>query len=201
LLQAALDRLVALRPRLCPRQVLGVRIGLLGGSHLGLELPQVNKRLLVFMETDGCAADGVTAGTGCRLGRRTMRIMDFGKVAATFADTETGLAVRVAPKAGIREAAQRYAPEAGSRWEAQLAGYRIMPTTELLRIQQVTLTVDLEKLISRPGLRVTCEACGEEIMNEREVFHEGMLLCQSCHGHSYYRPALGPDKFPASSSA
>jgi formylmethanofuran dehydrogenase subunit E len=64
-----------------------------------------------------------------------------------------------------------------------------MPEQELLLAQPVTLTVSLEKLISQPGLRVTCEACGEEIMNEREVIHEGMVLCRACAGEAYYRPA------------
>ncbi len=96
---------------------------------------------------------------------------------------------------------RRDAPEARNRREAQLAGYRIMPTVELLHIQQVTLTVDLERLISRPGLRVTCEACGEEIMSEREVSHEGLVLCQSCPGHSYYRPAPIADESSCPNSA
>jgi formylmethanofuran dehydrogenase subunit E len=76
-----------------------------------------------------------------------------------------------------------------------------MPTVELLHIQQVTLTVELEKLISRTDLRVTCEACGEEIVNEREVIHEGMVLCRSCDGYSYYRPAPIPDEILISASA
>lgn len=43
--------------RLCPRQVMGARIGLQGGRLLGLALPQVSgqKRLLTFVETDGCS--------------------------------------------------------------------------------------------------------------------------------------------------
>jgi formylmethanofuran dehydrogenase subunit E len=45
--------------------------------------------LLTILETDGCAADGVSAATGCWVGRRTLRVEDFGKVAATFVDTQT----------------------------------------------------------------------------------------------------------------
>ena len=40
----------------------------------------------------------------------------------------------------------------------------------------------LEALLSKPGRRVTCEACGEEIINEREVVHEGTVLCRACAG-------------------
>src|SRR5687768_11979454 len=82
---------------LCPRQILGVRMGLLAGDLLGLELPQKNKRLIVFVETDGCFVDGITVSTGCSMGHRTMRLMDYGKVAATFVDSQSNRAFRIAP--------------------------------------------------------------------------------------------------------
>ena len=146
--------------------------------------------MIVFMETDGCGADGVSVATGCWVGRRTMRVFDYGKVAATFIDTHTGQAVRVAPQLGIREAAWAYAPAAPDRRTAQLEGYQGMPDVELLQVQSVTLTVDLGCLISRSGIRVICEACGEEIMNEREIIRQGQTLCRPCAGDSYYRLAL-----------
>ncbi len=65
-------------------------MGLLAGRWLGLDVPRDDKRLLTFVETDGCAADGVSSATGCRVGGRTLRVIDFGKVAATFVDTLTG---------------------------------------------------------------------------------------------------------------
>jgi formylmethanofuran dehydrogenase subunit E len=171
---------------LCPRQVLGVRMGMLAGELLELELPQTNKRLFTFVETDGCFADGIAAATGCRLGRRTMRLIDFGKVAATFVDTRTDRALRIRPRADVRERAQRYAPEAQSRWHAYLAAYQVMPVAELLAYQPVTLTIDLRALISRAGARTTCTRCGEEIINEREVIRDGAPICRGCAGENYY---------------
>lgn len=182
-----LQQSAALHHHLCPRQVLGVRMGLAGADALGLAAPRSDKRLVVFMETDGCGADGVSVASGCWVGRRTMRIFDYGKMAATFVDTHSGKAARVAPRPGIREAAWRYAPTAPDRWTAQLKGYELMPAAELLRVQPMTLTIDLKCLLSRPGRRVNCEACGEEVMNEREVIREGMTLCRACAGQSYYR--------------
>jgi formylmethanofuran dehydrogenase subunit E len=164
-------------------------MGLAGAYALGLDAPRHDKQLVVFMETDGCGADGISVATGCWVGRRTMRLLDYGKVAATFVDTHSGQAVRVAPRPGIREAAWRYATAAPDRWSAQLKGYGVMPESELLRVQPVTLTVDLNRLLSHPGVRMVCEVCGEEIMNERQVVHEGMTLCRACAGEAYYRPA------------
>src|SRR5512133_3268241 len=82
---------------LCPRQVLGARMGLAGAQALGLELPVRSRRLWVILESDGCFADGVEAATGCSVGHRTLRIEDYGKIAATFVDIKQGRAVRVAP--------------------------------------------------------------------------------------------------------
>src|SRR5512141_395633 len=82
---------------LCPRQVLGARIGLAGARAVGLEPPVRGKRLLVILETDGCFADGMEAATGCSVGHRTLRIEDYGKVAATFVNIRQGRVVRVTP--------------------------------------------------------------------------------------------------------
>ncbi|MCS6839949.1 MAG: FmdE family protein [Roseiflexus sp.] len=180
LLDDILERSAALHRHLCPRQVLGARMGILAGRLLGLELPQTNKRLLTFVETDGCFADGVGAATGCWLGRRTMRLIDHGKVAATFVDTRTRRAVRIRPHPQARTEARRYAPHARSRWHAYLDAYRVMPDDALLEAHWVELNLDLDRLISRPGVRVVCDRCGEEIINEREVHREGQIFCRGC---------------------
>ncbi len=177
----------ALHQHLCPRQVLGMRMGLLGGRWLGLDLPREDKRLLTMVETDGCAVDAIAIATGCRMGRRTMRLIDFGKMAATFVDTHTQRAVRVVPRPTSRERAWVYAPEMETRWEAQLLGYQRMPEAELLFAEEVALTFTLEKLLSKAGCRVICQVCGEEIINEREVLRDGLMLCRSCAGERYYR--------------
>ncbi len=182
----------ALHRHLCPRQVLGIRMGLQAGQTLGLDLPQTGKRLLTIVETDGCAADGVAVATNCWIGRRTMRVMDFGKVAAVFVDTRSGRAVRILPRREARGLAGQYAPEARSAWEAQLRGYQAMPDEVLLRVEAVALTVSLQQLLSRPRARAVCEACGEEILNEREVMENGRTLCRACAGQRYYRALLEP---------
>lgn len=185
-----------LHQHLCPRQVLGVRMGLAAGRWLGLDVPQTDKRILTIVETDGCLIDGLAVATGCRVGRRTMRVLDFGKVAATFVDTQTGRAVRIVPSASTRKRARDYAPEAKNRWEAYLLGYQRMPDAELLEIQEVTLTVSLEKILSKDGYRVNCDRCGEEIINEREVMQDGLTLCRPCAGERYYRHTDEPMVVP-----
>ncbi len=182
-----LNESAARHKHLCPRQVLGARMGLLGAQLLGLELPNATKRLLVIVETDGCFADGLSAATGCTVGARTLRVMDHGKVAAVFVDTKTDRAVRLIPSQASRTLAREYAPLARSRWHAQLEAYQIMPDAELFTVQPVALTLSLERLLSKPGRKAICDACGEEIINEREVVQDGQVLCRACAGDGYWR--------------
>ncbi len=185
-ISALIAQLEALHNHVCPRQILGIRMGILAAALLDLDLPQKNKRLYTFVETDGCFADGIMVATGCSLGHRTMHLMDYGKVAATFVDTKTARAVRIAPHPLSRERAAVLMPDAKSRWHAQLAAYQTMLCEDLLQAHEVALTVSLEALISRPGVRVNCSHCGEEILNEREVIVAGQAVCQSCAGNSYW---------------
>lgn len=193
-----LQKSAEMHQHLCPRQVLGVRMGLLAGNLLGLDVPQQDKRILTIVETDGCFIDGLAVATGCRIGRRSMRVLDFGKVAATFIDTQTGQAVRIVPSADSRPLAKAHAPQAESRWHAYLLGYQRIPDDTLFTIQEVRLEMSLAEILSKDGYRVNCQICGEEIINEREVHHEGMLLCRPCAGERYYRLIDEPVPFPIS---
>jgi formylmethanofuran dehydrogenase subunit E len=172
---------------LCPRQILGVRIGLAGMKALGFHEPPAKKQLLVITETDGCFVDGVIAATGCTVGHRTLRVEDYGKAATTFVDTATGQAVRIAPALNVREKAYTYSPDEPRHYFAQMRAYQIMPDDELLTFTEVTLNVSVMAIVSRPGVRVNCDLCGEEIMNEREVRKMGRTLCRACAGEKYYQ--------------
>ncbi len=178
---------------LCPRQVLGVRIGLYGLRLLGLahgphRFHNRRKRLLVIAETDGCGVDGIAAATDTAVGRRTLRIVDFGKVAATLVDTRSGHSVRIRPAHTSRDLAREHVPEARSRWHAYLEAYQFLPDDELLVATPVELIQPLSEIVSKAGARTTCANCGEEILNERELLCEGKVLCRACAGERYYRP-------------
>lgn len=186
-IQPLLQKSAQHHSHLCPRQILGVRIGLAGMNALGLDPNEGTKRLLVILETDGCFADGVIATTNCTVGHRTLRVEDYGKVAATFVDTKTGKTVRVAPTLDIREQARACCPDEPRHYFAQIQAYQIMPDEQMVTVTEVQLMTPVEQIVSRPGLRVECAVCGEEVMNEREVMVEGQPLCRACAGNSYYQ--------------
>jgi formylmethanofuran dehydrogenase subunit E len=185
-LSSLLKKSSARHSHLCPRQVLGVRMGLAGLAALGLEAPVKKGDAIVIIETDGCFADGVEVATGTSIGHRNLRLADFGKTAATFVDIKTERAIRLFPAPGVRTLSENYAPEMEGRYFAQLHGYQRMPEKELFNYQDVALKPPLKAILSEPGLRVECERCGEEIINERHVIVDGALICQTCAGRGYY---------------
>jgi formylmethanofuran dehydrogenase subunit E len=176
----------ALHRHLCPRQVLGAQMGLLAAELLGLDLPQSDKRLLTFVETDGCFTTGLSVATNCWVGRRTLRVEDYGKVAATFVDTQSGQTLRIAPNPVARACAAKYAPEAQNRWETMLLGYQRMAFADLFVWRPVVLTTPVEEIISHAGQRACCDRCGEEILNAREVVIGAATLCRHCAYGGYY---------------
>jgi formylmethanofuran dehydrogenase subunit E len=183
------DALLALHNHICPRQILGLRMGAFAGRIFKIELPDPRKRLFCFVETDGCFADGVSVATGCTLGHRTLRLMDEGKIAATFVDLRGDLSrgLRLCPRPDVRQRALEAMPFAHSRWHAMLEAYQVMADDDLLCASEIELAVAMPGLISRPGRRVCCAGCGEEIVNSRERWVNGRTLCAACAGESYWR--------------
>ena len=187
-LQMLLRQSQAQHRHLCPRQVLGVRIGMLAALLFPVPMPQQDKRILAIVEADGCFADGLAAATGCSMGHRTMRLADYGKIAATFIDTREERAFRIAPLTGLRARALARVPEAGNRWRAYLEAYQRMTNEEMFAVREVALNFDLKAMIGKPGTRALCAQCAEEILNQREVVRDGRILCSSCAGDSYWKP-------------
>jgi formylmethanofuran dehydrogenase subunit E len=176
---------------LCPRQVLGVRIALAGLKLLEIE-PMIQRRkktLIVISETDGCFVDGLEVTAQVSVGHRSLKIEDYGKVAATFVDVPSGRAVRLHPTIGVRELAISYCPEEERLYFAQLKAYQTMPDDQLLRVEWITLNQNIQQIMGSPRQRAYCIRCGEEVLNGREVSDSGLPTCRACAGQAYYRSA------------
>ncbi|HET7841211.1 MAG TPA: FmdE family protein [Terriglobia bacterium] len=175
---------------MCPGQVLGVRMAMTGLKALGINDPaKHHRRLLTFVEIDRCATDAVALVTGCRLGKRSLKFLDYGKVAATFVDLESGKAVRVVARDDSRGKAKSMFPDLGSPSKQQLAAYKVMDDSELFTVQPVRVKLEPQDLPGRPRSRATCAACGEGVNDGRERTVNGRILCRNCAGESYYEPA------------
>ncbi|MBS1115530.1 MAG: formylmethanofuran dehydrogenase subunit region [Nitrospirae bacterium] len=194
--ESLLEASVELHGHLCPGQVLGVKMSLLGLREIGITDPRGRDRksLIVFVEMDRCATDAVQSVTGCSLGRRTMKFMDFGKMAATFLNLRTGRAIRVIAKEEARQKAKEFFPEIESKYTAQLEAYKIMSEEDLFDVMDVQVTIPPEDMPGRPAQRIRCDSCGEYVQDMREVYREGKVLCRPCSYPGYYEPS-GKDIF------
>lgn len=177
---------------LCPGQVLGVRMAMRGLKELGIDDPmKYRRRLITFVEIDRCAADAVSLVTGCRLGSRSLKFVDYGKVAATFVDLEAQRAVRIVAREDSRAKAKAMFPELANPHRQQLEAYKVMHEAELFTIAPVKIKLDPKDLPGRPRSRVACAQCGEGINDGRERVVEGRVLCRSCAGEAYYGKVEG----------
>ncbi len=184
-----------LHGHICPGQVLGARMAVLGCSSVGIDDPRGadRKKLIVWVEIDRCMTDALSAVTGVRLGRRSLKYFDYGKVAATFFNTETGRAVRIAALDSSRALAEARYPSLPGKKERQMATYREASAKELFKLE--TVIVDYREMDApgRPRTRRTCAVCLEGVNDGREIIGEGgAILCRPCANGAYYeRKSLG----------
>ena len=188
ILQELLAASQARHSHLCPRQVLGVRVGLAGLKLLDIDLTirQPKKNLMIISETDGCFVDGIEVTAHVSVGHRSLKIEDYGKIAATFVDLKSGRAVRLHPVSSARELALHYCQEEKRAYFAQLKAYQTIPDRQLLHAEWITLKQDLQRIVGSPRQRIYCIQCGEEVMNGREVLDNGLPTCVACAGRAYY---------------
>lgn len=183
-----LQESVKVHGHLCPGQVLGVRMSMLGLKEIGIGEPKGRdrKNLLVFVEIDRCATDAIQSVTGCCLGKRTMKFMDYGKMAATFVNLGSGRAVRVLAREEARELALGYFPQMEDKYRAQLEAYKVMPDAELFETSEVHVVLKPEDMPGRPLKRVRCASCGEYVQDMRDIQKGGRVLCKPCADGGYY---------------
>jgi formylmethanofuran dehydrogenase subunit E len=175
---------------LCAGQILGLRMALYGVRLLGLEDPagRDRKRLVAFVEIDRCFTDAIPVVTGCRLGKRTLKFRDFGKVAATFCDVQENRAVRIVARESSKQRARELHPEIEDKNRQQMQAYREMPDGELFDIQWVRAAIGPEDLPGCKSPRVVCDECGEAVSFGRQTVSGTRTLCRACAGGSYYTP-------------
>lgn len=174
---------------ICAGQVIGVRMSMLALSLIGVNDPKGKdrKRLYVIVEIDRCATDAIQSVTGCSLGKRSMKWLDHGIMAATFINLETEQAVRITALEEARQSADRYCSDIADKYQRQLGAYKVMPDSELFRIEKVAVTIPPEDLPGKPLGRVQCQECGDWVQDRREVIRDGKVLCRSCNRGRFYR--------------
>lgn len=183
---------VAAHGHLCPGQIVGVRMAMLGLRLLDFEAPPTYpqlKQLIVFIEMDRCTGDAVAFVTNAKLGRRSLKFVDYGIMAATFINLETSRAVRVISTEEARDLAPLYAPLEPHKRGQQLEAYRLMPDSVLFRVQEVKVDLTPCDLPGPTRSKVACVQCGQVVRDGREVIWDGQPYCRPCARGGYFRDA------------
>jgi formylmethanofuran dehydrogenase subunit E len=167
-------------------------MAMLGCSLVGVNEPRGvdRKKLIVWVEIDRCMADAVSAVTGVRLGKRTLKYIDYGKVAATFLNTTNNSAVRIVALETSRQLANDRYPEIAEKRQRQFRAYSDARDDELFSVERVNVSLADTELPGSPRSRVICTRCGEGINDGREVTRStGEIICRPCAAGAYYTSA------------
>jgi len=180
-----------LHGHMCAGQLLGVRMATLGCRLIGITDPRVSdrKKLIVWVEIDRCMTDAVSAVTGVRLGRRSLKYLDYGKVAATFLNVETSEAFRIVALESSRDLAEERYANIESKRERQFRAYTEAADEELFKVEAVKIQLSDLDAPGHPRSRVICSSCSEGINDGREIISSnGCPLCRPCASGAYYLP-------------
>ncbi len=196
---AQVDQLVEASARshghLCPGQVIGVRMAILGLGLLGypcpLGWPEI-KNVVGIVEIERCLADAVATASGLRFGRGSLKLINQGLLAVTFLDLPSGRAVRLVSRDQARDLAGVYAPGSQSPQAAQVAAYRVMSDQELFEIQWVKVELPPQDLHGVRPPKVACQDCGVLVRSAQVHHRQGRQLCAVCAGQAYFSPLEQP---------
>ena len=184
-----------LHGHMCAGQLLGTRMALLGCKMIGVEDPRGadRRKLIVWVEIDRCMADAISAVTGVRLGKRSLKYVDYGKVAATFLNTENERAVRIVALESARTLADERYPEIENKRQRQFQAYSEAVDDDLFKTELVSIQLRDLDAPGSPRSRVTCVACGEGVNDGREVVDANEdAFCRGCHSGTYYSKLDNP---------
>ncbi|MDR0490708.1 MAG: FmdE family protein [Oscillospiraceae bacterium] len=171
-----LQEAVEYHGHLCAGQIIGVRMARMALKIFGIDEPKSFRNLIVYVECDRCLTDAIGTVTGCKLGRRNLKWMDYGKSAATFLNLETGDAIR------ITSGAKMYPPEGADLVEF----FEMIKDEDMFGVTPVKVSHKPEDLPGKPLGSMTCPICGENVMDGRQVVRDGAGMCKPCAGEAYY---------------
>jgi formylmethanofuran dehydrogenase subunit E len=194
-LDTLLKECEALHGHMCAGQLLGARMALLGCREIGIDDPRGadRRKLIVWVEIDRCMADAISAVTGVRLGKRSLKYVDYGKVAATFLNTELKRAVRIVALESSRALADERFGDIANKRELQFRAYREATDDELFKTELVNVELRDLDAPGSPRSRVICSVCREGVNDGREVIAaDGDPLCRGCHHGTYYSKLDNP---------
>lgn len=187
----------------CP----GLALGILAGTYAMQKITTNSdgmEDLLAVVETNNCFSDGIQLVTGCTFGNNSLIFKDLGKTAFTLT-WRIRKGMRISVKADIKRYMQKINPLFSKSYDKVIknkdrSDFEIQQFKKLgMEKAFAILNLDIIKLFKieesetdipdyAPSHEsITCEKCGESIMEIRIIEKNSKKLCIPCAGEKYYQ--------------
>ncbi|RPJ71432.1 MAG: formylmethanofuran dehydrogenase [Desulfobacteraceae bacterium] len=176
---------------MCPGLAIGIRAAEVAFREVGRD---GDEEIVAVVETDMCGVDAVQYLTGCTFGKGNLIHLDYGKNAFSFYRRSDGKSLRVVAKPSIlgaevktlaelhrKMSAGALAEEEKGRWQA----IRQKITADVMH-KEIEELFEVKPVQGDPPARarilssLTCDGCGEAVMETRLRAHRDRRLCAPC---------------------
>ncbi len=164
------EKIIAFHGHSCPGLAIGYRMALAGLDFLS-GTRAADEELVAIVENDACGVDALQYLTGCTFGKGNLIFRDYGKQVYTLFQRSSGKGVRImfnndAVPPGLRRDRDGFVT-----WLLDA------PQEEIIILGEVDI-----KAPARARIRssVTCDFCGEKVMETRTRKRAGRTACIPC---------------------
>lgn len=175
----------------CPGLAIGYRAAMVAADRF--KERSEDEELVAIVENNSCAVDAIQAINGCTFGKGNLIFKDLGKHVYTFFKRGDNTAIRVSLRARSDPADESHRElmkkiRTGNATEEEIMNFkkaheektnRILeiPLKELFEIKEIKADLPKKARIYRS---VTCDECGEGVMETRARLADGKILCIPC---------------------
>jgi len=165
------DNLIAFHGHSCPGLAMGYRMTKAAMDFLS-QFRADDEELVAITENNACGVDALQYISGCTFGKGNLIFKDYGKQAYTLYSRKTGEGVRVVLNSQAVPTKKKADRQEYIRWLLEADDDEIISLNPV-RIQEP------EK--ARIMASVTCDCCGEAVMESRVRRSNGKKMCIPCH--------------------
>ncbi|MEF2230928.1 MAG: FmdE family protein [Pseudodesulfovibrio sp.] len=185
-----IENTIAYHGHVCPGLSIGIRAAELALRDVG---DPTTFPMVAVSETDMCGVDAIQFITGCTLGKGNFIHRDYGKMAFSFYNRDTGKGIRAVldPSRSALFSEYRGLANRDARGEASPEEKKHMLTLRG-QLQKHLMQIELDDLFNITALdkglprpprileSLTCAHCGEPTMESRTRRMGGEILCIPC---------------------
>lgn len=186
-----LQQVVGFHGHMCPGLAMGMQAAQICLAEIGTH--SKDEEVVAAVETDMCAVDAIQVLTGCTFGKGNFIHRDWGKNAYTFYRRSDGKGIRLSGKpnawqrdeehtalfARIRagEASEAERARFGELHEASARKVLALDPYDLFEVKPIQGPLPRA---ARIHTTISCESCGEGVMETRIHILGGRQLCTPC---------------------